>query len=535
MIKKSKGKRNKYFDVHKPVFYPASILIVLFIAITLYVGEPMEAIFSLISAGMTTNAGWLFVFAVNAFIVFCIYLAGSKFGRIRLGGKGAKPDFSLFAWFAMLFSAGMGIGLLFFGVAEPITHYSNPPLPVDTPAQAAQNAMNFTFIHYGFHAWAIYAIVGLALAFFAFNQKLPLTIRSVFHPLLGDKIYGPLGNIIDVIAVVATLFGLATSLGFGVQQVASGLHYLFGTPNTTWMQVVLIIVITFVATGSVILGLDKGVRVLSELNMKMGLILLVLVLLLGPTVFLLDGYIQNVGSYLSNVVKLGSWTETFAGTNWQNDWTVFYWAWWISWSPFVGMFIARVSKGRTVREFILGVLLVPSFLTFLWMSVFGGSALFVEMNGIADIASAVNNDISTALFVLLESLPLSTITSFIGIALVASFFVTSSDSGSLVIDSITSGGKLDAPVGQRIFWALSEGGVAATLLVGGGLTALQTAAVTTGLPFTLVLFVMCFSLYKGLNEELSDWKRVEKKKERKSYEDTIRQLINKRSNTRNED
>lgn len=520
--------KNKYFDIHGPVFYPSAIIILLFIGITLIVGKPMEAIFTQATAGITSNAGWLLVLAVNVFLAFSLYFAFGKMGKIRLGGQDAKPDFSTFAWFAMLFSAGMGIGLLFFSVAEPITHYSNPPRVVDSPVAAAQDAMKFTFLHYGLHAWAIYAIVGMSLAFFTFNKKLPLTLRSVFYPLLGDRIHGPIGNIIDVIAVVATLFGLATSLGFGVQQVSAGLAHLFNTPDTVLMQVLLIIGITGVATVSVVLGLDKGVRVLSELNMRLGLVFLVAMLFLGPTVFLLDSFVQNTGAYLQELPRLGTWTETFRDSNWQGKWSVFYWAWWISWSPFVSMFIARVSKGRTVREFFLGVLLVPSLLTFLWMSVFGGSALYLELNGLADVATAVDENIATALFVMLEEYPFSFVTSIIGIVLVTSFFVTSSDSGSLVIDSITSGGKLDAPVGQRIFWAISEGAVAAVLLLGGGLTSLQAAAISTGLPFTLLLFVICYSLYKGLSEEYANLQQQEQRKEADSYREVIAALVAKR-------
>ncbi len=518
----------KYFDIHAPVFYPSAVIILIFIGLTLSIGEPMEAIFASTTAGITTNAGWLLVLAVNVFLAFSLYFAFSKMGKIRLGGPKAKPDFSTFAWFAMLFSAGMGIGLLFFSVAEPILHYSNPPRSGTDEVKAAQDAMKFTFLHYGLHAWAIYAIVGMSLAFFTFNKKLPLTLRSVFYPLLGDRIHGPIGSVIDVVAVVATLFGLATSLGFGVQQVSAGLAHLFGTPDTKIMQVVLITVITGAATISVVLGLDKGVRVLSELNMRLGLVFLIGMLILGPTVFLLDSFIQNTGAYLQELVSIGAWTESYAGTTWQHDWSVFYWAWWISWSPFVGMFIARVSKGRTVREFFLGVLLVPSLLTFLWMSVFGGSALFLELNGIGQIAEAVNENIATALFVMLEQYPLGFVTSIVGITLVTSFFVTSSDSGSLVIDSITSGGKLDAPVGQRIFWAVSEGAVAATLLLGGGLKALQTAAISTGLPFTLLLFVMCYSLYKGLVEEYYELQEQEQHKARESYRQVLADLIAKR-------
>lgn len=521
-------KPNKYFDIHAPVFYPATIIIVLFITLTLLIGKPMEEVFSQVQTGMATYTGWFFVMSVNIFVAIAIYLAFSKYSSIRLGGKDARPEFSTFAWFAMLFSAGMGIGLLFFSVAEPITHLANPPVAVSSSAETARNAMTYTLLHWGLHAWAIYALVGLALAFFAFNRKLPLTIRSVFYPLLGDRIYGIFGDIIDVVAVVATLFGLATSLGFGVQQVSAGLHHLFGTPDTVNTQVLLIIGITLAATISVVTGLHNGVRILSELNMRLGIIFLVAMLILGPTLILLNGFIQNTGSYLQSILAVGTWGETYSQTSWQNDWTLVYWAWWISWSPFVGIFIARVSKGRTIREFLLGVLLVPTLLTFLWFSVFGGSALFLELNGIGNIAEAVDENIATALFVMLEEFPFSFITSMIGIVLVTSFFVTSSDSGSLVIDSITSGGKLDAPVGQRVFWALSEGAVAATLLIGGGLQALQTAALTTGLPFTIILLIMCYSLIKGLEKEYQLIEQSNRLMEKESYEKLLAGLLSKR-------
>lgn len=490
-----------YFDVHGPVFYPAAIIIFIFIIVTLSVGSPMAHVFQNIQTGVSNYAGWLLVMAVNIFVIYAIFLAFSKFRDIRIGGKDAKPEFSTFAWFSMLFSAGMGIGLLFFSVAEPILHFVNPPYEVESQAAAARNAMKFTFLHWGLHAWAIYALLGLALAFFTFNQKLPLSIRSVFFPLVGNHIYRTFGDVIDVIAVVATLFGLATSLGFGVQQISAGLHYLFGFPDTVGFQVILIGLITAAATWSVVSGLHHGVRILSELNMRLGLVFLILVLAIGPSFNLLDGFVQNVGNYVQSFFELGTWRETYTNTKWQNDWTLFYWAWWISWSPFVGIFIARVSKGRTVGEFLLGVLLVPTLLTFFWFSVFGGSALYLELHGIGNIAASVQDNIATALFQMLEAFPLSKITSGIGIVLVISFFVTSSDSGSLVIDGITSGGKLNAPVGQRIFWAVAEGVVAATLLLGGGLKALQTAALTTGLPFTIILLIMCYSLWLGLEAE----------------------------------
>jgi choline/glycine/proline betaine transport protein len=502
----------------------------IFIALTLIIGEPMEAIFADIQTNITTNWGWLFVFAVNIFMAFAIYLSVSKYGNIRLGGKDAKVEFSTFAWFSMLFSAGLGIGLLFYGVGEPMMHFSDDVINANpgTP-RAATTAMKYTFLHYGLHAWAIYAILGVALAFFAFNRKLPLTLRSVFYPLIGERIYGWVGHTIDIVAVVATLFGLATTLGLGVQQVSAGLNYLTGITDTTQLQVILIALITGAATVSVVLGLKKGVKVLSEWNMRLAIIFLFLMLLLGPTVYLLDAFIQNLGVYFQEVIALGAFTEVYKGTEWQHSWTIFYWAWWVAWSPFVAMFIARVSKGRTIREFFIGVMLVPSLLTFLWMTVFGGSGIYLELNDIAVISKPVQDNIATALFVMLEEYPFSTFTSIIGIILVTSFFVTSSDSGSLVIDNITAGGKLDAPVGQRIFWAITEGAVAATLLLGGGLKALQTASIVSGLPFLFILLIMCVSLYKGLDEEHNEIERKKQVKEKQSYLEVISELVEKRS------
>lgn len=518
--------KKKYFDILKPVFWPSAILILLFIVITLSVGQPMEIAFVNLQKGISENAGWVFILSVNIFLAYVLYLAISKFGDIRLGGKKAKPEFTRSAWFAMLFSAGMGIGLLFWSVAEPVSHYLNPPSGEGGTIQSARNALGLTFLHWGLHTWAIYALVGAALAFFTFNRKLPLTIRSLFYPALGDRIHKTPGHVIDVLAVTATLFGLATSLGFGVRQINAGLNHLFGIPDNVYIQVFLIIVITLAATFSVVSGLQKGIRFLSQWNVRLALVLLIFLLAVGPTLFILKSFIQNTGYYLQNLVRLGFWTESYQQTNWQNDWTVFYWAWWISWSPFVGMFIARISKGRTLREFVLGVLFVPAIVTFLWLSTFGGSAIFLELEGLANIAGAVQKNVSTALFVLFENFPLSWITSLLGIVLVTTFFVTSSDSGSLVIDSITAGGKLDAPVGQRIFWSICEGAVAAALLIGGGLTALQTAAITTGLPFTLLLLLACYSFQKGIKEEYRRNLEEEKNQEREFFKKTITKLIN---------
>ena len=525
--------KNKYFDIHAPVFWPSVALIIIFITVTLWVGEPMELIFADIKTFITDKTGWLFIIAVNAFIIYCFYLGFSKYGSIRLGGKDAQPEFSTGAWFAMLFSAGMGIGLLFWGVAEPVNHYAMPPFGEAFTQEAAERAMNFTFLHWGFHAWAIYTVVGLALAFFAYNKKLPLTIRSVFYPLLGEKIHGWMGNVIDVLAVLATLFGLATSLGLGVKQVSGGLFYLFGVPNTITVQVLLIAGITLIATLSVVSGIDKGVKFLSQWNVRIAAALLIFVLIVGPTLFIFRSFVQNMGNYLSSILEVSTWTEAYRDNGWQGDWTVFYWAWWISWSPFVGMFIARVSRGRTIQEFIFGVLLVPTLLTFLWLTALGGTAIYIDMqegllSGNHFLADSITGDVSTALFVFLEKFPFSGIGSIIGILLITSFFVTSSDSGSLVIDSITAGGKLDAPVGQRIFWATAEGAVAAVLLIGGGLTALQTAAITTGLPFLAILFVMCYSLQKGLRQESARLKQFDKDLDQKSYEKRLSDVILKK-------
>jgi choline/glycine/proline betaine transport protein len=400
----------------------------------------------------------------------------------------------------MLFSAGMGIGLLFYGVAEPMFHYAANPLAEPGTTDAARKAMDITFLHWGLHPWGIYTLVALSLAFFSFNKGLPLSIRTAFYPLFGEKIHGGIGNAIDIMATVATLFGVATSLGLGVQQVNAGLDHLFGIGQTRLIQVSLIAAITAVATWSVIRGLDKGIRRISEINIVFAGALALFVFILGPTLFILDALLENIGYYFQHLPQLSTWNETYEQSRWQHGWTIFYWSWWIAWSPFVGMFIARVSYGRKIREFILGVMLVPTFVTFLWITIFGNTALNIEMFGAGGIAAAVQENIPVSLFLLLEHFPLSALTSGLGIAVVVTFFVTSSDSGSMVIDIITSGGNPDPPVFSRLFWAIMEGAVAGALLLGGGLVALQTATITTGLPFALVILGMCFALYKGLSE-----------------------------------
>lgn len=521
-------------DINGPVFFTSSIIIIITIALTLIFEEQAEESFTAIQDFVANSAGWFFVLCVNVFLLFVIYLAFSKYGDIRIGGKNAKPEFKTLSWFAMLFSAGMGIGLLFWSIAEPINHFMTPPLAEGGTPEAAKEAMDFTFLHWGLHAWGIYALVGLSLAYFTYSHGLPLTIRSVFYPVLGDKIYGKRGDIIDIFAVLATLFGLATSLGLGVQQIAAGLAHVFGLSSGLTTQVILIGGITAIATISVVLGVDKGVKFLSEWNMRIAIVLLLLVVILGPTIFIFQSFVQNTGSYLYSFLEISSWTESYTGENWQNAWTVFYWGWWIAWSPFVGMFIARISKGRTIREFILGVLIVPSLITFFWISAFGSTSIQEALMGDQTIIDAVDENVATALFVFLENFPFAVVLNIIGVVLIAGFFVTSSDSGSLVIDSLTSGGKIDAPVGQRVFWAVAEGAVAAVLLIGGGLQALQTASIVTGLPFAFILLFMCYSLYQGVREEYLKNEEKEAQKELESYEEVISDIIRKRSGKSND-
>ncbi|MDX1802797.1 MAG: BCCT family transporter [Alcanivorax sp.] len=493
-------------DLHNPVFFISALLILTFVIGTLMFPQAANDMLNGSKTWAIDHFDWLFMVGGNVFVLFCIALAILPVGKIRLGGQDAKPEFSTWSWFAMLFAAGMGIGLMFWSVAEPVAYYTNwygTPLNVTPNTDAARDlAMGATMYHWGIHPWSIYAVVALSLAFFAYNKGMPLTIRSAFYPLLGERCWGWAGHVIDTLAVLATIFGLATSLGLGAKQAAGGLHFLFGTPNAINVQIAIIVGVTAVATLSVIRGMDGGVKLLSNINMLLALVLLLFVIIAGPTLVILTGLGSTTVDYLSNIIPLSNWIGRTDDT-WFHGWTVFYWAWWISWSPFVGMFIARISKGRTVREFITAVLLVPTLITILWMTAFGGSGLDQVVNGVGELANGLGDE-SLALFQMLEHLPLTGIVSFLAIVLVLVFFITSSDSGSLVIDSITAGGKLDAPVPQRVFWAVMEGTIAGALLYGGGeqaLKALQAGAVTTGLPFTVVLLLMCLSLYRGLHEE----------------------------------
>ncbi len=489
-------------QISPPVFLISAALTLALVLFAAIFTRPAGILFGAVQGWITESAGWFYVLAVAGFIVFVLSLALSGLGRIRLGPDHSEPDYTYTSWFAMLFSAGMGIGLMFFGVAEPVMHYVSPPVGDPETVEAARLSMRITFFHWGVHAWAIYAVVALSLAYFAFRQGLPLTIRSSLYPLIGDRIYGPIGHTVDIFAVLGTIFGVATSLGFGVIQINSGLEYLFGLPNNVIMQVILIAGITAIATVSVALGLDAGIRRLSLLNMILAGGLLAFVLVAGPTVFLLQTLVQNTGNYISNLFSMTFNLYAYEPTDWIGGWTLFYWGWWIAWAPFVGMFIARVSRGRTIREFVVGVLLVPLGFTLMWMTFFGNTALhMIMMQGITGLADAVAADTSVALFQFFEQLPFSTVMAMIATLLVITFFVTSSDSGSLVVDILTSGGRDDSPAWQRIFWAIVEGAVAAALLVAGGLAALQTATIASALPFTIIMILMCWGLLSALRVE----------------------------------
>ncbi|MFV0384123.1 BCCT family transporter [Paracoccus sp. (in: a-proteobacteria)] len=508
------GKTPFPFDIHNPVFVISAASVILFTAAALLFPVQLEPVFVQLRDTLTGRLDWFFLLAGNVFVLLCLGLILSPLGSIRLGGPDARPDFSLSGWFAMLFAAGMGIGLMFYGVSEPVSHFQSALggvtvedgvrtdwAPLEGAAgddlAARRLGMAATIFHWGLHPWAIYAVVALALALFAYNKGLPLTMRSIFFPIFGERVWGWPGHVIDILAVFATLFGLATSLGFGAEQATAGLHFLFGIPAGNTTKIVLIAIITGVATMSVVLGVEKGVKRLSEINMALAMVLLLFVILFGPTWQIVSGFFDNLAAYARDIVPL---SNPFGRTddNFMQGWTAFYWAWWISWSPFVGMFIARVSRGRTVRQFLIAVLIVPSVISVLWMTALGGTAIGMTMEGFSGIADAA---LELKLFQMLSQLPATSITSFVGVVLVIVFFVTSSDSGSLVIDTIAAGGKVNAPVPQRIFWCGFEGLVAIALLLGGGLTALQAMAVSTGLPFTAVLLGACWAIVKGLQGE----------------------------------
>ena len=506
MKKKNKFIENLGLNIH-PVVFGLSILIILsVITFTLLNLNQMSQIFETIQSTIASKAGWFYILAVNIILGFLIYLVFSRYGKIRIGGVDVKPEFTYWSWFSMLFSAGMGIGLVFYSVAEPIFHYISPPFGAGYSIDSAKLAMQFTFFHWGFHAWGIYAMVALALAFFSYNRGLPLTIRSVFYPLLGEKIYGHIGNIIDITATVATLFGLTTSLGLGVKQINAGLYHLFGIPENNSIQIILIASITTLATISVVLGLKKGIRRLSVVNMGIALALMCFVFLCGPTIYLLNAFVQNIGQYASQIIEMSFWTEVYEQNDWQKNWTIFYWAWWIAWSPFVGMFIARISKGRTIREFLSVVMFVPLLFCTIWFTSFGETAIFQFQEGLGNLSEPVG-DISLVLFYMLDNLWFPIFTSIFSLFMLVLFFVTSADSGSLVINRITSGGKENTPTIQRVIWAIVQGLVAIVLLVGGGsyaLSAIQSGSISMALPFVFILIAATISLLRGVYIELYD-------------------------------
>ena len=509
-----------------PVFVISSIAIVVFIIGSLIFQEGATKLFGDLRVWLTTNLDWLFMISTNLVFLFCLVVAFSRLGKVRLGGADAQPEYSYLTWLAMIFAAGVGIGLLFFGVSEPVTYFQGgnySPLGTETvyDPETDYNAGNLpdagdpkvqtaaslgiatTVFHWGLQGWAIYGVVGLALAFFAYNRGLPLLIRSAFYPIFGDRIWGWPGHIIDTFAIFAGIFGLATSLGLGVQQVTSGLNHLFGIPVNAVTMVLLIVGITAIALISVMTGINVGIKRLSQFNIILAFLLLAAIIFLGPTLYILRTLFAGLSTYVMKIVPLSNWIGR-EDTAFFHDWTTFYWAWWIAWAPFIGTFIARISKGRTVREFVIFVLLLPTLLCLIWFSAFGGTAIHQFLT---DGYTGVTENVETytyelALFKMFEGLPWTTLLSCVAMTLTIIFFVTSSDSGSLIIDIIAAGGKVDAPIPQRVFWCTAEGLVAIALLLGGGLKALQAASLATGFPFAIVLLGMGVCVWIGLSQEV---------------------------------
>ncbi|MCG8477002.1 MAG: BCCT family transporter [Cytophagales bacterium] len=490
-------------SINTNVFFGSAAVIFIITAFSVLWPDTLEVFFKGVQEWLITNTSWVYILAVAIILFFSIGIIFSRMGDIKLGPDHAEPEYSNVSWFSMLFSAGMGIGLLFFGVAEPVMHFSNPPIGEGGTTAAAQEAMKITFFHWGLHAWAIYATLALILAYFAYRKNLPLLPRSAFYPFIGEKIHGKIGDLIDIFAIIGTLFGVATSLGYGVSQVNAGLNYLFDIPISNTVQVLLIAGITSLATASVVLGLDGGIKKLSNLNLVFAVGLLLAILLLGSSVGLMKDYVQNTGAYLSDIIyKTFNLYAYEKKESWVGGWTLLYWGWWISWSPFVGMFIARISKGRTIREFMCGALFVPAAFTFLWMTVFGNSAIALALSGQAnELVQTIGNNVPVALFKFFEYFPFSSFLSVLGLLLVMTFFVTSSDSGSLVIDTLASGGMEEPPVWQRIFWAALEGLVAAVLLSAGGLGALQTMTIASAFPMIFLILASLLAFLRTLRAD----------------------------------
>ena len=494
------GKTLKQTTLLAPVFFPAIAVAALLLIGTISSPKLAGEAFDATLAYVTSTFGWFYMLAVAIFLVFIVAVAISPWGRIKLGPDHAEPQYSFPAWFAMLFSAGYGIALLFFGVAEPVLHFSEPPIGAAQTVDAHGQAMQIAFFHWGFHIWAIYGLVGLVLAYFAFRHGLPLSMRSALYPLIGEKIHGPIGHAVDVFAILGTLFGIATTLGLSVAQLNAGLNYLWPSiPVGITVQIISIAVITLMATVSVVAGLDKGVKNLSILNMVLAVLLMSFVFLVGPTIIILEAFLQNTGEYLNNIVARTFNLQAYTRSDWIGNWTLFIFGWTIAWSPFVGLFIAKISRGRTIRQFVFGVMFVPTIFTFLWFSIFGETALHqIITEGYTQFIDEVQADHAIALFKLFENLPLTSITSFLSIILIVTFFVTSSDSGSLVVDSLASGGATQTPAWQRVFWSTTEGVVAAVLLIAGGLSALQTMTVVSALPFAIIILIAAGGMWRAL-------------------------------------
>ncbi|WP_062269511.1 BCCT family transporter [Endozoicomonas arenosclerae] len=493
--------------LNPPMAVTAMTIIALFLLAGAFRPELAAESFTGLRDYIIAGFKWYYILVVALFFFFAVFLIFSRFGDIVLGDDDQKPEFSYFSWFSMLFGAGMGIGLIFWSIAEPIYHFqSNPFVTEGGTPESAQTAMRLMFFHWGMHPWAIYVVVGLSLAFFSYRRKLPLAIRSVLYPILGDRIYGFWGHAVDVLAVFGTVFGVATSLGLGVSQVNTGLNQLLGIDVTITNQLILIAVISCIATLSVVSGVGKGVRILSEMNLWLSIIILLFFVALGPTIYILNSFVQNIGDYLSHIVSLSFWTnsESDGVSAWQSSWTTFYWGWWISWSPFVGMFIARISKGRTIREFAIGVLLVPSLLGMFWLTAFGGTALHIELFGPGGVIDAVNNDVTVALYETISLMNTGWIepaAKVLVTLLICTYFITSCDSGTLVITTLLSVGDDEPPMRHRIIWGVGQGLVAAILLLTGGLAALQAASIIAGLPFSIIMLFMCYALVAGLRNE----------------------------------
>ncbi len=507
MMKQSEANKNtlfKGFSVDKPVF---TISLALLGCLVAYAGlnpEHSGKFFASLQAGIVQYASWYYVL-VAAIILVCVAVLGfSRAGDIKLGLDHSEPEYSNLSWFAMLFSAGMGIGLMFYGVAEPVMHFMSPPKGDGATIEAAREAMRLTFFHWGLHAWSIYAIVALILGYFAHRHGLPLTLRSALYPLIGERIYGPWGTAVDVFAILGTTCGIATSLGLGVIQINSGLGHLFGIPISPQIQVLLIMGTMALATVSVIMGLDAGIKRLSEINMSLAALLLIGVVLTGPTILIFQTFMQNVGDYLSEIVSKTFNLYAYDPTDWLGGWTILYWGWWLSWAPFVGIFIARISKGRTIREFVFGAMLVPCVFNLFWMSAFGNSAIdLIHTGEMANLGELVQQDQAVALFNFLESLPMSTLLSVISLAMVVVFFVTSADSGALVLNMLSSKGASNTAIPQRVLWTVAIALVTTVLLYAGGLSALQTASIAGALPFSAALLWAIYGFFKALRADVS--------------------------------